>query len=220
MNYNKYIDHTNLKQNMTTKDLEILCKEAAENNFASVCVNPSWITKAAELLKGTDVMVCTVIGFPLGASTTEVKVFETIDAISNGADEIDMVINISALIDGRYDYVENEIKKIVEAANGKTVKVIIETCLLTEAQKRKACQLILSAGAHFVKTSTGFSTSGATFEDVIIFKEEVEEKCLIKAAGGVRTLEDLKKMIELGANRIGTSGGVTIIKGVNNDEQY
>ncbi len=220
MNLNKYIDHTVLKADATKTDIEKLCNEAIEYDFASVCVNPTWVSYASELLKLSDVMVCTVIGFPLGANTSAVKAFETVDAIDNGAQEIDMVINIAALIDGDNDLVYKDIKAVVDAANGVTVKVIIETCLLNDEQKVNVCQLILDAGAQFVKTSTGFSTGGATKADIELFKSIVKDDCLIKASGGVRSLEDAKVMIEAGANRIGTSGGVSIVNGEENKTSY
>ncbi len=211
MNYNKYIDHTLLKQNSVQAQIDVLIEEAIKFDFKSVCVNPYWISHCHNALKDTDVLVCTVIGFPLGSMTTESKVFETKDAISKGADEIDMVINIGALKDGKYDYIVEEIKAIKAACGDKVLKVIIETCLLTEEEKRMACKAILEAKADFVKTSTGFSTSGATIEDVKLLKECVADNCLIKAAGGVRSFEDLEEMVKAGANRIGTSSGVKLM---------
>ncbi len=220
MNINKYIDHTALKADTKISAIDELIAEAKEYDFASVCVNPTWVSHAAKELKGTDVKVCTVIGFPLGANTTATKVFETKDAIENGATEIDMVLNIAALIEGNNELVETEIRQIKEACGDITLKVIIETCLLTDEQKRTACKLIMSAGADFVKTSTGFSTGGATQADIELFKAEVGDNCLIKASGGVRSLEDAKVMIEAGANRIGTSGGVSIVNGNENTSDY
>ncbi|MGL5020654.1 MAG: deoxyribose-phosphate aldolase [Mycoplasmatales bacterium] len=220
MKLNKYIDHTVLKADATIDDITQLCNEAKEYDFASVCINPTWVSTASKLLNDSNVLVCTVIGFPLGANTSATKAFETSDAIKNGAQEIDMVINIAALIHGDYDLVFNDIKAVVDAANGITVKVIIETCLLNDEQKIAACNIILKAGAQFVKTSTGFSTGGATKNDVELFKSIVKEDCLIKAAGGVRTLEDAKVMIEAGANRIGTSGGVYIVNGEESTTSY
>lgn len=208
---NKYIDHTLLKPDATKEQIKKLCEEAMSYDFASVCVNPCFVSYCKELLKNSNVKVCTVIGFPLGATDTLTKAFETKQAIANGADEVDMVINISALKDNDLDYVTSDIKAVVEASSGHCVKVIIETCLLSEAEKRAACQCILTAKAQFVKTSTGFSLGGATFEDVALLKECVKDQCLIKAAGGVRSYEDLVKMVELGANRIGTSSGVKIM---------
>lgn len=212
MKRSKYIDHTVLKPETTEKQIIELCGEAKEHDFASVCVNPTWVAKSAELLAGSDVMVCTVIGFPLGANTSAVKAFETKDAIANGADEIDMVINIGALKDKNYDLVQKDIEAVVEAANGTTVKVIIETCLLTDEEKVKASELSMAAKANFVKTSTGFSTGGATPEDVKIMKDTVGDALEVKASGGVRNADDMNKMIEAGATRIGTSGGVMLMK--------
>ena len=213
MKLNKYIDHTLLKQDAVSSQIESLCNEAKEYDFASVCVNPGFVSLASKCLEGTDVMVCTVVGFPLGANTSAVKAFETKDAIANGAEEIDMVINVSKLIEGDNEYVLNDIKAVVEAANGVTVKVIIESCLLTKEQIATVSKLIMDAGAQFVKTSTGFSTGGATKEDIELIKSVVKDDCLIKASGGVRDINDAKTMIEAGANRIGTSGGVAILKG-------
>ncbi len=220
MELNKYIDHTLLKPESTKNQILKVCEEAKANNFASVCVNPTWVKTVSEALEGTDVMTCTVIGFPLGANTSEVKAFETENAITNGADEIDMVINVGALIAGDTDLVLNDIKAVVEASKEQTVKVIIETSLLTDEQKKVACELILEAGADFVKTSTGFNGGGATEADIKLFKSIVKDNCLIKASGGVRTYEDAMVMINAGANRIGTSGGVSIIKGEENTNSY
>ncbi len=220
MELNKYIDHTLLKPESTKEQILKVCAEAKENKFASVCVNPTWVKTVSEALEGTDVMTCTVIGFPLGANTSEVKAFETKDAIANGADEIDMVINVGALIAGNTELVLNDIKAVVEASGEQTVKVIIETSLLNEEQKKVACELILEAGADFVKTSTGFNGGGATQADIKLFKSIVKDGCLIKASGGVRTYEDAMVMINAGANRIGTSGGVSIIKGEENTNSY
>ena len=210
---NKYFDHTVLKPETPKAAVVQLCEEAKEFDFASVCVNPTWVAVAYSILKDTDVKVCTVIGFPLGASTSATKAFETKDAVANGATEIDMVLNIGALKSEMYDVVENDIKAVVEAADGNTVKVIIETSLLTDAEKVKACELALSAKAHFVKTSTGFSTGGATVEDVRLMKETVGSALEVKASGGVRTLEDMEAMIAAGATRIGTSNAITILAG-------
>ena len=214
MNINKLIDHTALKPNTNKESILKLIAEAKTYDFASVCVNPCWVALAHQELKNTDVKVCTVIGFPLGANTTEVKVFETKDAIEKGAQEIDMVINIAMLKDKEYDYVENEIHQIVEAAKDKAiVKVIIETCLLTDEEKIKACELSQKAGADFVKTSTGFSTAGATVKDIRLMRETVGEQMGVKASGGVRSREDADAMIKAGATRIGTSNGVKIVEG-------
>lgn len=212
MNINKYIDHTNLKSQTTVNDIVKLCEEAKKYDFKSVCVNPTHIKHAKELLKGTDVLVCTVIGFPLGANTIATKSFETQDALKQGADEIDMVINIGRAKIHDYDYIKKEIEKVVEAASGKTVKVIIETALLTDEEKVKCCEAAVMARASFVKTSTGFSTGGATKEDVKLMRKVVGEKFGVKASGGVRSKEDCLKMIENGATRIGTSNGVKILE--------
>lgn len=220
MELNKYIDHTNLKQDMSEQDLIKLVNEAKEYDFFSICINPCWVKQASELLAGSNTKVCSVIGFPLGANTTNIKVLEAKEAIENGASEIDMVINVSKLKDKDYEYVYNEIKKIKEAIGNYVLKVIIEACLLTDEEKRIACQIIMKAGADFVKTSTGMSTGGATVEDVKLFKEVVGDTTLIKAAGGVRTYEDAISMIEAGANRIGTSGGVKIVNGETHTDGY
>ena len=212
MDYAKMIDHTLLKTDAQKKDLDKLLLEAKKYNFMSVCVSPIWVKYAAEQLKDTNVKVCTVIGFPLGANTSAVKAFETKDAIANGADEIDMVMNIGALKDKNYDLVRDDVKAVVEAANGTLVKVILETCLLTEDEIKKACELCVEAKADYVKTSTGFSTRGATIEDVRIMKEAVHGKAKVKAAGGVRTPEDMVKIVAAGADRIGTSAGCSLVK--------
>lgn len=215
------IDHTLLKAETTKEQIVQLCAEAKEHSFASVCVNPAWVAAAAEELKGSVVKVCTVIGFPLGASTTETKAFETKDAIAKGAQEIDMVINIGALKSGNTETVKADIEAVVEAANGKSiVKVIIETSLLTDEEKRAACELAKSAGADFVKTSTGFSTGGATVEDVKLMRGTVGPEMGVKASGGVRSLEDLQAMVEAGATRIGASSGVQIMNGLSSTSDY
>lgn len=211
MNYNKMIDHTVLKADTPLETVKRICDEAMEYGFASVCINPCHVAYCADYLKDSDVNVCTVIGFPLGANTSAVKAFETKDAIANGADEIDMVMNIGALKDKNYDLVRNDVKAVVEAANGTLVKVILETCLLTEDEIKKACELCVEAKADYVKTSTGFSTRGATIEDVQIMKAAVQEKAKVKAAGGVRTHEDMVKIVEAGADRIGTSAGCSLV---------
>lgn len=214
MDISKAIDHTLLKPDASKAGIRKLCKEAALYGFKAVCVNPSHVVLCKELLKGTDVKVATVVGFPLGANTTETKVFETKDSVLKGADEIDMVINIGAIKEGDYKLVEDDIKAVVDACRGQAiVKVIIETCLLTDDEKRKACELSMSAGAHFVKTSTGFSTGGATVEDVALMKSVVGDNLEVKASGGVRDRETAIKMIEAGATRIGTSSGIKIIEG-------
>ena len=212
MKLSKYIDHTLLKADASLEAIEKLCDEAIEYDFKSVCVNTCNVTFCKEKLKDTDVLVCCVVGFPLGAMSPEAKVFEAADAVNRGADEVDMVINIGRLKDKDYDYVTDEIRRIKDAIGEKTLKVIIETCLLTDEEKVKACECILKAGADFVKTSTGFSTNGATFEDVKLLKETVGDQCYVKAAGGVRSREDFDKMIELGADRIGTSSGTKLIE--------
>lgn len=215
MKYNKFIDHTALKPDTTKDTITKLCEEAKQYDFASVCVNPTWVHYCAEFLKGTDVKVCTVIGFPLGANTSTVKAFEAKNAIENGADEIDMVINIGALKDCDYELVYEDIKAVVEASQSHCVKVIIETCLLTDEEKVKVCELAKKAQATFVKTSTGFSTGGATREDVALMKQTVGEICEVKASGGVRNFNDMIAVIQAGASRIGTSAGVQLM---NNEE--
>ena len=212
MNYNKLIDHTVLKADTPLETVKRICDEAMEYGFASVCINPCHVAYCADYLKDSNVNVCTVIGFPLGANTSAVKAFETKDAIANGADEIDMVMNIGALKDKNYDLVRDDVKAVVEAANGTLVKVILETCLLTEDEIKKACELCVEAKADYVKTSTGFSTRGATIEDVRIMKEAVHGKAKVKAAGGVRTPEDMVKIVAAGADRIGTSAGCSLVK--------
>ena len=212
MNYNKMIDHTVLKADTPLETVKKICDEAMEYGFASVCINPCHVAYCADYLKDSDVNVCTVIGFPLGANTSAVKAFETKDAIANGADEIDMVMNIGALKDKNYYLVRDDVKAVVEAANGTLVKVILETCLLTEDEIKKACELCVEAKADYVKTSTGFSTRGATIEDVRIMKEAVHGKAKVKAAGGVRTPEDMVKIVAAGADRIGTSAGCSLVK--------
>ncbi|WP_456394366.1 deoxyribose-phosphate aldolase [Thermococcus sp.] len=210
-----YIDHTNLKAYATGEDIIKLCREAMEYGFYAVCVNPYRVKLAKETLKGSGVKVATVIGFPLGATPTEVKVFEARKALEDGADELDMVINIGALKDKDYDYVRNDIAEVVKVAHEKNakVKVIIETCYLTEEEKVKACELAKEAGADFVKTSTGFGTGGATVEDVRLMRKVVGEEMGVKAAGGIRTYEQALAMIEAGATRLGTSSGVKIVEG-------
>lgn len=208
---NKYIDHTKLNADAKKSDIEKLCDEAIKYDFKSVCVNPCHVKFAKEKLQNSDVLVCTVIGFPLGANSTETKVFETENAIENGADEIDMVINIGKLKEKDFSYVEEEIRKIKEACGEKTLKVIVETCLLTDDEKISACEIIIKAGADFVKTSTGFSTGGATVEDVKLLKSTVKDKIKIKASGGIRTHEKAVSMIEAGADRIGASAGERLL---------
>ena len=213
MKLNKYIDHTLLKPDVSQEQIETLIEEAKKYDFASVCVNPTWVNFAAQALKATDVKVCTVIGFPLGANTPELKAFETSDAIQNGANEVDMVINIGALKSRNFDLVERDIRAVVEAAKGTLVKVIIETCLLTDDEKVKACQIAQKAGADFVKTSTGFSTGGATVADVALMRKTVGPDMGVKASGGARSYEDALAFIKAGATRIGASSGVAIMEG-------
>lgn len=210
----KYIDHTLLKPESTREDILRVCEEAKHYNTASVCVNPFWIGFIAEQLKGTDIKPCCVIGFPLGATLPEVKAFETSAAIRDGAKEVDMVINVGALRGGELETVYEDIKAVVDAAKGKAlVKVIIETCLLTDEQKVTACELAKKAGADFVKTSTGFSTGGAKVEDIRLMRETVGPEMGVKASGGVRTKADAEAMIEAGATRIGASSSKKIIEG-------
>lgn len=211
-NMARYIDHTLLKPEATEADIVRLCREAVENSFYSVCINPSYVKLAVKELQNSTVKVCAVIGFPLGATTAAVKAFETSEAVTNGASEIDMVIHIGALKSGREKYVFDEITAVVKAAGGNTVKVIIETGFLTNEEKILACRLAKDAGAHFVKTSTGFGPGGATIGDVQLMRETVGQQVGIKASGGVRTAEAARQMIEAGADRIGTSSGVVIVK--------
>ena len=212
MNIATIIDHTELKPDATKKQILQLIDEAKTNKFASVCVNPTWVKLASQGLKDSKVNICAVIGFPLGANTTETKAFEAKDAINNGSTEVDMVINVGELKDKNYEYVEKDIKAVVNAAKGQAlVKVIIETCLLTEDEKIKACEIAKKAGANFVKTSTGFSKGGATAKDVKLMRKTVGKNIGVKAAGGIHTKEEATKMIEAGATRIGTSSGISII---------
>lgn len=220
MKLNKYIDHTILKPEITQEQVEKILSEAKEYDFASVCVNPTWVSLAAESLKDSDVKVCTVIGFPLGANTSAVKAFETKDAIANGADEIDMVINVGALKAGNDALVLDDIKAVVDASGDKLVKVIIEACLLTDDEKVRACQLSKEAGADYVKTSTGFSTGGATVADVTLMRKTVGPDMGVKASGGARSYEDAIAFIEAGASRIGASSGVAIMNGAQADGDY
>lgn len=217
----KMIDHTLLKADATKEQVIELCNEAKQYEFASVCLNPTWVRTAAELLEGTSVKTCTVIGFPLGATTSEVKAFETKNAIENGASEIDMVINIGALKSGDTKAVQQDIEAVVTAAAGKAiVKVIIETSLLTDEEKRTACELSVLSKVDFVKTSTGFSTGGATVEDVKLMRSTVGPEMGVKASGGVRSLEDLTAMKEAGSTRIGASSGVAIMNGLQSKSDY
>lgn len=211
MKYNKLIDHTLLKPDASLEAIKKLCQEAKEYDFMSVCVNPAFVNLCKRELKGSDVKVCTVIGFPLGATLPQAKALEAREAVFEGADEIDMVINVTMLKAGKDDFIYDEIAKVRRSCEGKILKVIIETCLLTDEEKVRACLLSKKAGADFVKTSTGFSTGGATVHDVKLMRETVGPEMGVKASGGVRTHEDLLAMVEAGANRIGTSAGPKII---------
>ncbi|MFZ5946051.1 MAG: deoxyribose-phosphate aldolase [Bacillota bacterium] len=226
----KFIDHTLLKPQAAESDIIQLCKEAKQFKFAAVCVNPCYVNLAAKLLTGTSVRIAVVVGFPLGAATTETKVFEAIKAFEDGAHEVDMVMNVGALKSGRDEYVLADIQGVVNEAKKqipkKIVKVIIETSLLNGEEKEKACRLCIEAGADFVKTSTGFNGGGATIEDIQLMKKVVGDKGLVKASGGIRDLEKAIAMVKAGADRIGTSSGVTIMSstgtdlGESNDDQY
>ncbi len=220
MKINQYIDHTILKADATQEKVQAIVDEAKKYEFASVCINPTWVAFAAEQLKDEVSKVCTVIGFPLGANTSEVKAFEAADAIKKGADEIDMVINIGAAKDGKWDLVEEDIAAVNAVKDGRILKVIIETSLLTNEEKVKACQAAQRAGADFVKTSTGFSTAGAKVEDVKLMRETVGSDMGVKASGGIRNLEDAKAMIAAGANRLGCSSGVAIMEGETAHASY
>ena len=212
---NKLIDHTLLKAVATREDVMALCKEARDNHFISVCVNPSYVPHARECLEGSHVKVCSVVGFPLGATTTKSKVFEAQEAIENGAAEIDMVINLGALKSGDWDYVKEDIESVAMAVQGKgaLLKVIMETCLLTDEEKRRVCAICKALGVDFVKTSTGFSTGGATIEDVALMRKAVGSEIGVKASGGVKDAAAARAMVAAGANRLGTSSGVAIVKG-------
>lgn len=212
--YAAYIEHSVLKPDTTRADIKRVCDEAKEYGFAAVAITPANIRYAAELLKGTDVKVGAAIGYPLGSHTTFVKVAETKDAIANGAQEVDMVINIGALKDGLYEYVEDEIRQVVQAAHPSVpVKVIIETFLLTDEEKRKACTLAANAGADYVKTCTGFNGGKATKEDILLMKEAVGGKCKVKASTGIKTRQDFETLLDAGAVRFGTSSGIRIVNG-------
>jgi deoxyribose-phosphate aldolase len=219
MKLNKLIDHTYLKAFGTSEEIKTLIDEAKEYDFKSVCVNPFWVPYANEQLNGTDVLVCTVIGFPLGANTIATKVFETEDAIKNGADEIDMVLNIGKVKEHDYDFIEEEVRQVKKACGDHTLKVILETCYLTKEEIENASKACYRAGADFVKTSTGFGTSGALVEDVKLMKSIFVDR-EVKASGGVRSAEDVAKMVEAGATRIGTSSGVKLMKGLTSDSDY
>lgn len=221
MNLAGMIDHTLLRADATQAEITKLTEEAKKYKFASVCVNPTWVEYAAKQLAGTTVKVCTVIGFPLGAATSESKAFEAKDAITKGATEVDMVINIGALKEGNDQLVEKDIKAVVDAAKGKAlVKVIIETCLLTDEQKVRACTLAVKAGTDFVKTSTGFSTGGSTPADVALMRKTVGSTIGVKASGGVRNLADMEKVVAAGATRVGASSGVKIMEGLESNSSY
>ena len=209
------IDHSLLRPNSTLEELKKACREAAQYKFKAVCINPVFVGEAVCLLKGTNVLVCSVVGFPFGTHLPETKARETSEVIRLGAREVDMVIRIGALKDKRYNEVVEDIRAVVDAAGGCPVKVILETGYLTDEEKVRACQLVREAGASFVKTSTGFAGSGATVEDVKLMRETVGQDFGVKAAGGIRTLADARQMIEAGANRLGTSGSVTIIQQFN-----
>lgn len=213
MDLAKYIDHTLLKPQASEADIKHLCDEARQYGFFSVCVNPYWVPFCKKQLEGSGVKVCTVIGFPLGANTTETKVFEAKDALHNGADELDMVVNLGALKSGDWDTVAADIRAVRGAGQNFTLKVIIETSVLTQEEKVKVCQIADQAGADFVKTSTGFTGGGATAEDVKLMKNSVSARTQVKASGGVRTREDFDAMVAAGATRIGASAGVKIIEG-------
>ncbi len=213
------IDHTLLKPDATGEEIRNLCREARQYGFAAVCVNPVWVSLCRRILQGTDVMVATVIGFPLGALPTEAKVEEAVRAVVYGADELDMVMNIGFLKSGRDAEVEEEIRRVVQAAGGRTVKVIIETALLTNEEKVKACTLARRAGAHFVKTSTGFSKGGATESDVALMRRVVGASMGVKASGGIKTSEEARKMIKAGASRIGASASIAIVTGGEGNEK-
>lgn len=216
MKVNKLIDHTILKAFATEEEILKLCAEAIEYDFKSVCVNPVNVALAKKALEGSDVLVCTVVGFPLGANTKEIKALETLDAIKNGADEIDMVINIGKAKEHDFEYIEDEIKCVVTASAGKTTKVIIETCYLSDEEKVECCRAAKAAGATFVKTSTGFGTGGATASDIKLMRETVGAEMGVKASGGVRSFDDVKLMVENGATRIGASSGIQIMKDATN----
>ena len=215
----KHVDHTLLTQTATWEEIKQICDDAVKYETASVCIPPSYVKQANEYMQGK-IPVCTVIGFPNGYMTTKTKEFETKDAIANGASEIDMVINIGWLKDKKYDLVEEEIRTLKAACGEKILKVIIETCLLTEEEKIKACEIVTNAGAEFIKTSTGFSTAGATFDDVALMKEHVGENVKIKAAGGISSFDDAEKFISLGASRLGTSRLIKIMKNTDNGAGY
>lgn len=207
-----HVDHTLLSANATWADIKTICDEASQNHTASICINPGYVKQAVNYLQGA-VPVCTVVGFPLGATDTATKVFETKTALENGAAEVDMVINIGRLKNGEFDFVRDEIAALKQAAGNNVLKVIIETCLLTDAEKEKMCDIVCEAGADYIKTSTGFSTGGATFADIALFARCCAGRCKIKAAGGISTREDMEQFLALGADRLGTSRAVKILQG-------
>ena len=219
MEIGKYIDHTNLKMDATEKDITKLCQEAIEYNFENVCVHPYYVSLAKELLKDTNIGICTVVGFPLGMNTPKVKAYEAIEAIENGADEIDMVINVGALKDKDYDYVKSEIEEIRDQIDGKTLKVIIETSLLTKDEIIKMTEICNDTFVNFIKTNTGFGSRGVTLEDVKLINERKNEVLEIKASGGINTFSQMNKLIEAGATRIGTSHSVDIVTHMNSKEE-
>ena len=211
MKFNKYFDHTNLKPEATRDDIRKLCEEAKTNDFASVCVNGIYTAYAKECLAGSDVKTCVVVGFPLGAMSTDAKAYETRKAVEDGADEIDMVISVGQLKAGSYDEVYEDVKAVREACQGKVLKLIFENCLLTDEEKIKACEIAVRGGVDYVKTSTGFSSGGATISDVALMKAHVDGKCKVKAAGGIRDYNTAIAMIDAGADRLGTSATVKIV---------
>lgn len=217
MEINRMIDHTLLKPESTREQIKSLCDEALEYNFKSVCINPFWVSYANDILKDSEVSVCTVIGFPLGANTTSMKATEAREAILNGADEVDMVINVGLLKSKEYDLVEEDIKAVVEESKDKVVKVIIETCLLSDEEIVKACEISMKSGADFVKTSTGFNSAGAKAQDVNLMRKTVGDTLGVKASGGIRDLKTAREMIENGATRLGVSAGIEIIKELENE---
>jgi len=217
---NKLIDHTLLKSTATTNDIVTLCEEAKSHQFRSVCIEPLHVVTAKQSLRGSGVLVCTVIGFPLGTNTTSTKVAETRQALLDGADEVDMVIHVGDALEGHFERIEEDIRAVVQAAKGLTVKVILETCYLTNDQIVKACQAVANAGAHFVKTSTGFGTAGATVEHVKLMKQSIPSNMEVKASGGIRSYEDAKAMIDAGATRLGTSSGIAIVQGTVGNSAY
>jgi deoxyribose-phosphate aldolase len=219
MEINSYIDHTNLKLGSTLKDIETLCNEALKYHFASVCVSPYYVGLASKLLEKSSVAVCTVVGFPLGYNTKEVKVFEAINAIENGADEIDMVINIQALKNKDYDYIKEEIEEVRDSIDGHILKVIIETCYLSSDEIIKMTEICNETFVNFIKTSTGFGSRGASIEDIELINKHKNQLLEIKASGGIKTFTDASNMIKAGASRIGTSNGVEIVKGDNTDDE-